>query len=93
MATHGLVELGEVVTMLENCAPGATGRPFGKHRMLFSWQGRVVLLPLGSHSDRGRRQARAELERGHVRKLIRALDVPRECAEQWLPIFRGELVR
>lgn len=82
MVSRGLVRLKLVREMLRECAPG--------HRMIekthyyrVEYAGKTYpTLPKGSHSDRGRRSGQAEIELGHVRKLIRHLGIDVECAKR-----------
>jgi len=77
-----LVALNAVWEMLEQCAPGFTRRA-SQHYWIVSYQGRSYrTLPLGAH---GRRQ-NPDIETGHVRALIRHLQISRTCAEQYLDL-------
>lgn len=41
-------------------------------------------LPVGSHSDSGKRSKRAEIWVGHVRKMCRALGIDIDCMRKHL---------
>jgi len=74
------VRLGEILKAIRICAPGARVVLKTHHYWVFS-QARVFRgLPKGS----GRNDTAAEVEFGHVRKMVRMLDLDRECFERLL---------
>jgi hypothetical protein len=85
MGSRHLVLLKLVWEMLLQCAPGH--RIAEKtHYYRVEYAGKTYpALPKGSHSDRGRRSGQAEIEAGHVRKLIRHLGIDEECARRVIP--------
>lgn len=80
MTSDGPVRLGEILKAIQACAPGARVVLKTHHYWVFS-QGKVFRgLPKGS----GRGDTAAEIEFGHVRKMIRMLDLDRKCFERLL---------
>lgn len=68
--------------MLSQCAPGhRIDEKTHYYRVEFGGK-TYPTLPKGSHSDRGRRADQAEIEVGHVRKMIRHLGIDQECAKR-----------
>lgn len=82
MGSRGLVLLKLIREMLQQCAPGH--RMIEKtHHYRIEYAGKTYpTLPKGSHSDRGSRSTQAEIEAGHVRKMIRHLGIDVECAKR-----------
>lgn len=82
MGSRSLVLLKLVREMLSMCAPGH--RIMEKtHYYRVEYGGRTyATLPKGAHSDRGKRAGQAEIEVGHVRKMIRHLGIDEECAKR-----------
>lgn len=80
-----VVRLELVREMLNGCAPGH--RFIEKtHHYRIEYAGKTYpTLPKGSHSDRGPRGGRAEIEAGHVRKLVRHLEIDPDCAKGVIP--------
>lgn len=67
--------------MLEACAPGCDIRET-THHYCIRYGGRTYpAFPKGEHG-RGRR---AEIEIGHIRKMIRHLHIDKDCAKNELP--------
>ena len=80
MTSAGPVRLGEILKAIRLCAPGARVVLKTHHYWVF-FRGKVFRgLPKGS----GRENAAAEIEFGHVRKMVRMLDLDRECFERML---------
>ena len=85
MSSFGMVPLKEIFSMLKKCAPGHTVEKH-KHYFWVSYKGAVYRsLPTGKH---GKRKGRADIEVGHVRKMIRHLEIDLKCAKKHLPILR-----
>jgi len=75
-----LVKLNDVWRMLDGCAQGYT-KMASRHYWTVGFNKRSYRsLPLGGH---GRRK-NPEIETGHVRALIRHLQIPEDCAAQYL---------
>lgn len=84
----GVVTWGAVLEMLRRCAPGFETRVL-THRRLVTLNGRTYrALNLGTHADRGPREASAEIPLGKVEGLIRHLEIDRDCARAALPQLR-----
>ncbi len=84
MASRGTVLLSEILDMLEVCAKGYKIREKPHmHWVLFN--GKIYpALPKGAHGSK----TRAEIEVGHLRKMIRFLGIDEECAKKHLPILK-----
>ncbi len=84
MGTKGRIRLSDVFDMLKKCAPGHEVFE-GPHHYRIKWQGRTYTsLPTGQH---GKRDGRAEIEKGHVKHLARFLGIE-ACAKDLLEILR-----
>lgn len=80
MTSAGPVRLGEILRAIRLCAPGARVALKTHHYWVF-FGGKVFRgLPKGS----GRGDTAAEVEFGHVRKMVRMLELDRECFERLL---------
>jgi hypothetical protein len=67
--------------MLDECAPGHTkkGR---EHNWFITWNGRSHWrLPRGEHGAR----KNPDIEIGHVKNLVRQLQIPEDCVAKQLP--------
>jgi len=74
MGSRNLVLLKLIREMLERCAPGHKMAE-KTHHYRIEYAGKTYpTLPKGSHSDRGSRSGQAEIQIGHLRKLIRHLE-------------------
>jgi len=84
LATSGLIPLKQLWKMLESCAPGYQ-KEAREHNWLVTWNDRSYpTLPRGPHGKR----ENPGIERGHIRQLIRQLEVPQDCAKKHLPQLR-----
>ncbi len=84
MSTHGRVRLNEIFEMLRKCAPDFQSRETD-HYFRITYNGRLFPdLPRGEH---GRRDGRAEIQRGVVKKMVRFLGIE-ECAKRELEALR-----
>ncbi len=56
------------------------------HHYHIKWKDKAVYpsLPKGDHSKRGKRAGRAEIEIGHVRKMVRFLEIDIDCANRMI---------
>jgi hypothetical protein len=73
-----VVKLDDIWSMLDDCAPGHT-RKASQHYWAVTFGGKTYRsLPLGPH---GRRH-NPDVEAGHVRSLIRHLDISTDCAKK-----------
>jgi hypothetical protein len=84
MPTSGRIPLKQIWRMLDHCAPGyeVTTR---EHNFLVTYNGlSYPSLPRGEH---GKRQ-NPEIEKGHVRHLVRQLELDPECTKKYLPQLR-----
>ena len=80
MATRGQVRLKNILKMLRKCAPGYTFEE-KTHLHWVRYQGRTFRLPQGKHGVGNN----AEIEIGHVRGLVKHLDIDPDCAKRQLP--------
>lgn len=84
MASTGRVLLRAVFDMLNECAPGHQITQTD-HYIRVRWSGKVYpSLPRGEH---GKREARAEIQIPHVRKMVRILGI-QDCAHRFLEALR-----
>jgi hypothetical protein len=84
VSSFGTVQLRDIWTMLEACAPGYTKRG-SEHHWKVMWRGRTYpRLLLGKHGKRHN----PIVEIGHVRNLVRHLGLPVDCANHHLPQLR-----
>lgn len=64
--------------MLKKCASGYTETLKTHHRLLI-WEGKTAFLPKGEHGAKD-----PEIERGHIKALIRVLDLDVDCVRNHL---------
>jgi hypothetical protein len=84
MPSRGLVRLKAICEMLDACAPGYTMKEH-LHNYSVTWNGKTYpTLPRGAQGS----GARAEIQLGHVKKMIRFLGIDAECARRHLPILQ-----
>ncbi|MEO8602667.1 MAG: hypothetical protein ABI629_08830 [bacterium] len=84
MSSFGTVGLLDIWTMLEACAPKYSKKA-REHNWLITWQERSYWsLPRGDHGTR----TNPDIQLGHVRNMIRQLQINEECAQQHLPQLR-----
>lgn len=84
MAGFGQVPIKAIWDMLDACAPGWTARQ-GLHKWRVMWRDKTYpSLPRGEHG-----KTNPEIELGHVKKMIRHLEIDHDCARRHLPILRG----
>ncbi|MPZ20884.1 MAG: hypothetical protein GEV06_23715 [Luteitalea sp.] len=76
-----LVPLKRVFEMLDACAPGYTATETVHHYRICYQQRTYATLPLGAHGPRHN----PEIERGHVRRMIRHLQLDPSCVNQFFP--------
>jgi len=69
------IAFSEIETMLKRCAPGATWR--------MATHSRVVIFDGKTYRSLPKYDL---VELGHVRKMIRYLNINRECAGEFLPL-------
>jgi hypothetical protein len=74
-----------VFEMLDDCLPGYKAKEGEHYWVIRHPDGKRVYpsLPKGKHGAK-----RAEVEIGHVRKLVRLFEIPPESAEKFLPELR-----
>jgi len=70
--------------MMDHCAPGSRFEQKPHNWWVYFKRKEPAILPLGKH---GARQD-PEIEMGHVKKMIRFLDVNRDCASTYFPILK-----
>lgn len=78
-----VVKLNDVWAMLDDCASGHTKRA-SDHYWIVSYNSKTYRsLPLGPH---GKRQ-NPDIEAGHVRSLVRHLQIPQDCASKHVNVY------
>lgn len=87
MTSSGLVELGAIRDMLKHCG-GSEAIDERTHRLKVSCNGQDYWLPLGKHSDRGKRINRSEVKRSDVEAMVGQLKIDRDCARRYIPSLR-----
>jgi hypothetical protein len=84
VSSANVVPLADVWAMLDACAPGHHREEHGDHKWDVRFGARrFPRLPVGAHG-RGRHTGRAEIYIGHIRKLVRTLEIT-ECARGFIP--------
>ncbi len=82
MSSFGLVALSAIWGMLKTCAPGHEVR-LKKHRYWVLWRGKMATLPTGPHG-----KGNPGTQIGHVRHMIRQLEIEFDCAKRELAALR-----
>jgi hypothetical protein len=81
LTSFGLIPLKEIWAMLDRCAPGHR-RKAREHNYLITYeQFSYPSFPLGKHGKR----ENPTVQVGHVRQLVRQLQLEVECVKRWLP--------
>jgi hypothetical protein len=84
VGTHGRVRLSSIFEMLRKCAPGFHSQETD-HYIRITYNGLTFPdLPRGEH---GRRDGRAEIQRGVVKKMVRYLGIA-DCARMEIEALR-----
>ena len=84
MSAFSVLELREIFALLDHCAPGHT-KTQTTHYWCIRWEGRTYpTLPLGEHGA-GRTKGRVDIRAGHVRQMIRQLQIDLNCAAEVIP--------
>lgn len=79
MTSFGLVKFKLIERMLRRCAEGFTIEA-KKHRYWVRWKGRTYrALPQGQHGKK------TEIEIGHIRAMVRHLQIDLDCAKREIP--------
>ncbi len=87
MGSFGQVRRKDLLAMLKECCPDFKIRE-GKHLdTVMCGKKSFPGLPKGSHSSRGPRSGRGQIQILHVRQLVRQLEIDEECAKKHLPIL------
>ena len=82
MATGGQARMSKVVAMLEACADGFSINP-KEHLQWVFYNGKTSRLPKGEHG-----KVDPEIQKGHIKRMIRHLEIDLECAKKHLEILR-----
>lgn len=85
---QGSYTVADIENMLKHCAPDAKVYRRGHHYRAMRGSLRYTTLPKGKGST-GQPMHKVTVENGHIRSLARALNVPFECVEKYLPGFRS----
>jgi hypothetical protein len=79
MTSSGQIKWSKIKTMLGACAPGYLFKEF-EHYCRIIYNGEVYWrLPTGEHGNKN-----PEIERGHIQKMIRVLNIDPACAKKYL---------
>lgn len=76
-----LVALNDVWAMLKECAPNFTATKTTHHYSVRCNQRTYPTLPLGAHGARHN----PEIKRGHVRQMVRQLQLDPKCVNRFFP--------
>ncbi len=80
MGSFKLARLSAIFAMLEECAPGHTVKP-QTHNYCVRYQGLTFpALPKGRHGAKD-----PEIQMGHVRQMIRQLQLDLDCVTKHFP--------
>ena len=80
MVSSGTIKWKSIKKMLKDCAPGHKIAE-GDHYYRITYKDRTYRsFPKGTHG-----KSNPEIERGHVRKLVRFLKIKYDCAKKALP--------
>jgi hypothetical protein len=78
----GTASIADIEELLKNCAPGFTSRNT-THALQIKYNGKSY-PSLPSYKD---------IELGHIRKMVRTLEINKECANKYIPgLFKLEKV-
>lgn len=82
MTSRGCTSLNDVFTMLDKCVPGHK-RKLKTHYWVIMFQKKTYnTFPKGKHGDKN-----PDIEIGHIKKLIRHLNIDIDCAKKYLSIL------
>ena len=82
MSPLSQVNLALVQKMVTHCAPGSIWKE-KKHHHWVQWRDRIyTAIPLGPHG----RRAKVTVYAGHVRSMVRYLQIDPECAARFIPV-------
>lgn len=79
MATSGRIRMRKIKKMLKECAPSHTTKQTDHHLWVMYGKEKYP-LPLGEHGKRDN----SEIERGHVKQMVRQFKLDAEQAEKIL---------
>ena len=82
MTSSGQVRLSVIKEMLRHCADGALWE-LKLHKIWVTYKGKTFYLPKGEHG-----KTDAEIERPYVKKLVRFLEIDKDCALSQIPGLR-----
>ena len=82
MTTSGSTSLKKIRDMLDGCAQGFSIEN-KKHRFWVKFKGKKFLLPKGEHGKKN-----PEIEKGHIKKMIKQLEIDLECAKECLELLK-----
>lgn len=71
----------EIRRMLKECAPGFSIEQ-KVHKQWVRYKGKTAHLPKGEHGKKD-----PEIEKGHIKHMLKHLEIDLECAKQHLPIL------
>ena len=84
---QGRYTVAQITAMMSKCAPDARMVQRGHHYRAVRGSLRYTNLPKGS-GPTGEPPNKVHVEDGHVRALVRALQIDEECARKHLPFAR-----
>lgn len=81
MSSFGEVPISDIWKMLDDCAPGYTAKARVHNYVIRYKERSFPRLPVGSHGKR----ENVAIEAGHVKQMVRQLDLNHECVKRHLP--------
>ena len=82
MATSGRARMSKVRMMLSMCASGFAVKQC-LHTQEVQYNGKTFHLPKGEHG-----RVDPEIQKGHIKRMIRQLKIDMECAKEHLELLR-----
>jgi len=70
---------------MPKCTPGYN-QERKTHHWVFTWDGKTALMPRGGHGKNN-----PEIEIGHIKHMIRLLEIDTECVREKLSQMKGVL--
>lgn len=81
------MRLKEIWAMLDMCALGHSVKE-KTHHYAVTYQGKTyATLPKGAH---GKKEGVADIQIGHIRKMVRHLEIDPDCAARVIPLLAGK---
>lgn len=90
MGSYGEASLKKIWGMLDRCASGWI-KTETDHYFCITWKAKTYpSFPKGKHGskNKGQKQAQASVEVGHIRHMVRQLEIDEKCAKKHLPVLQ-----